>query len=190
MQSCATIWVMVLAILLTMLTLQAVSPAVPPATGMPAGPGVYCRRADSAWVKIEPAAVLDLKAKGIDGFLQTDGYNNLSMTITFRGPHAPLQIPALRPSFFVRGVGPATEALIARLSGEKDKRVLRTLSSDATVGNKMGVRKKEVMSTTASAYADHSFLVTLDEDLKPGEYILLFGNGNPSFDFGVIAAKK
>ncbi len=181
---------MIVRFLLTMLTLQALNPAPAPRPGIPEGQGVYCRHAGSGWMKIEPAAVLDLKASGIDGFLQTDGYNNLSMTITFRGPHAPLQVAARRPDFFVRGIGPASEALVARLSGEKDKRALRTNSADATVGNKMGVRKKEVMSSTATAYADHSFLVTLDEDLKPGEYVLLFGNGNPCFDFGIVAAKK
>lgn len=169
--------------LLALLLIQAEKPA--PVPGMPSPPGVYYRGGDSQWVKIEPAPVLDMKAKGVNTFIETNGYMNLNMTILYVGSHAPLQILEHRPTFYVRGAGPASEALIAQLASEKDRRMLQTVSSVASEGNKMGVKKKEIRSSTATIYADNSFSVVPDADLKPGEYILLFGNGNSSYAFGI-----
>jgi hypothetical protein len=178
---------MILSFLLVLVA-QAEKPALPP--GMPAAPGVYCRQGDLPWTKMESATVSDMKTKGIDTFIRTDGYMNLSMTIIYAGSRAPLQIAAPRPAFYVRGAGVAKDAVIAQLSRAKDSRTLQTASSAGGVDNKLGVKKSELRNSTVTVYADDSFSILPDEDLTPGEYILLFGNANTGYDFGITTRKR
>ena len=174
--------------LLLVLVAQADKAALPP--GMPPAPGVYCRQGELPWTKMESAVVSDMKTKGIDAFILTDGYMNLNMTIIYAGSRAPLQIAAPRPAFYVRGAGAAKDALIAQLSRAKDTRTLQTVSSEGGVDNKLGVKKNELRNSTVTVYDDGSFSVVHDEDLKPGEYILLFGSANTGYDFGVTIRGK
>ena len=174
--------------LLLVLVAQTEKAALPP--GMPTVPGVYCRQGDLPWTKMESAAVSDMKTKGMDSFIRTDGYMNLNMTIIYAGSRAPLQITAPRPAFYVRGLGFAKDAVIAQLSRAKDSRTLQTVSSAGGVDNKLGVKKSELRSSTVTVYADDSFSIVPDEDLKPGEYILLFGNANTGYDFAITTPKR
>jgi hypothetical protein len=174
--------------LLLVLVVQAEKAPLPP--GMPTAPGVYCRQGDLPWTKMESATVSDMKTKGMDTFIRTDGYMNLSMTIIYAGSRAPLQIAALRPAFYVRGAGAAKDAVIAQLSRAKDSRTLQTVSSAGGVDNKLGIKKNELRNSTVIVYADDSFSVVPDEDLKPGEYVLLFGSANTGYDFAVTTPKK
>jgi hypothetical protein len=174
--------------LLLVLVAQAEKAPLPP--GMPTAPGVYCRQGDLPWTKMESATVSDMKTKGMDTFIRTDGYMNLSMTIIYAGSRAPLQIAALRPAFYVRGAGAAKDAVIAQLSRAKDSRTLQTVSSAGGVDNKLGIKKNELRNSTVIVYADDSFSVVPDEDLKPGEYVLLFGSANTGYDFAVTTPKK
>ena len=139
---------------------------------------------------MESAAVSDMKTKGMNSFILTDGYMNLNMTIIYTGSRAPLQITTPRPAFYARGAGFAQDAVIAQLSRAKDSRTLQTVSSAGGAGNKLGVRKNELRNSTVTVYADDSFSIVPDEDLKPGEYMLLFGNANTGYDFGVITPRK
>ena len=103
--ACATISAMMILSLLLVLAVQAEKAALPP--GMPTAPGVYYRQGDLPWTKMDSATVSDMKTKGMDTFILTDGYMNLSMTIIYAGSRAPLQIAAPRPVFYIRGAGAA-----------------------------------------------------------------------------------
>lgn len=178
---------MILSFLLVLVA-QTENPALPP--GMPTAPGVYCRQGNLPWTKMESATVSDTKTKGIDTFIRTDGYMNLSMTIIYAGSRAPLQVAVPRPAFYVRGAGAAKDAVIAQLSRAEDRRTLQTASSAGGVDNKLGVKKNELRNSTVTVYADGSFSIVPDEDLKPGEYILLFGNPNTGCDFGITIPRR
>jgi hypothetical protein len=171
-----------------LLLLQAAKPA--PAPDIPASPGVHLRSGDSQWIRIEPASLVDTRTKGMDLFLQTGGFYNPDMTIVYRGARAPMQISEPRPTFYVRGIGSARDAIIVQLTGRKDSRTLQTSASAVAADNKGGFRKKEIQSLTGTVYADDSFSITPDRDLKSGEYLLLLSLTNVGFDFGINTPRK
>jgi len=53
------------------------------------------------------------------------------------------------------------------------------------VTNKEGFRRTDVRKLQLTEYADGSFSATPEENLKKGEYLLVFGNASSSFDFGI-----
>lgn len=173
--------------LLLVLIMQAPKPAPPP--GMPVTPGVYFRQGDAQWIKLEPASMADMKSKGMEQFMDTYGYFNLDLTVTYTGAQAAAQIPVPRPVFYVRGVGSSKEAMIVQLTRKKDSRTIRTSSSAATTENKGGFKKQEIQNVTVTVYSDESFSVAPEDDLKPGEYLLVFGYANAGFDFGISRTK-
>ncbi len=173
---------------LLLLLMQAAKPA--PAPDIPASAGVYLRSGDSQWTRIEPASLADTRTKGLELFLQTGGFYNPDMTIVYRGARAPLQIPVSRPTFYVRGIGSARDVIIVQVTSRKDSRTLQTSASAVAADNKGGFRKKEIQSTMVTVYADDSFSITPDKDLKSGEYLLLLSLTHVGFDFGIILPKK
>lgn len=174
--------------LLFLVFVQAAKPA--PVPGMPTAAGVYFWQNDVQWAKMETAAMADMKSKGMGEFLQTDGYTNLNVTVTYQGAQAKLQIPAARPTFDVRGTGSARDAMIILLTRRKDSRTVRTDSSLATVDNRAGFRKDDIQPVTVTVYSDGSYSLTPERDLKPGEYALVFGFANAAYDFGITRLKK
>ncbi len=175
-------------LVLLLLLMQAAKPA--PVPGMPAAAGVYFRQDDAQWIKLEPAAMADMRSKGMGDFLDTAGYHNLDVTVTYQGVQAKMQIAAQRPIFYVRGVGSAKEATVVHLTRKKDNRTVKTVSSAATTENKGGFTTEEIEPVTVTINTDDSFSVAPDQELKPGEYLLAFSYANAGFDFGVSRTKK
>lgn len=168
--------------------LQASRPS--PIPGLPATAGAYYRQEDGAWMKLEPPVSNKSRTKGMGLFIETDGLSNLDMTTIYKGAQARIQIAAPQPVFFVRGVGSAKDAVIVQLTPKKDSRSVETSSSAATVDNKGGFKKGAIRKVLVTVYSDDSFSVIPEDELKPGEYLLAFGNSDVGFDFGVIPAKK
>jgi hypothetical protein len=174
--------------MLLFLLAQAEKPAPP--QGMPLDPGVYLRQVDGQWVKLAQVSMADMKTKGLGTYLETDGQSNLSVTIVYQGAKAPLQIAAARPTLYVRGVGAAADAMIVKFSRQKETRTLQSSSSAGNVENRGGFNKKDIQTLSIVIYSDSSFSLTPQKDLKPGEYLFLFGFANSGFDFGVNPAKE
>ncbi len=139
---------------------------------------------------MEIAAMADMKSKGMGEFLETDGYTNLNVTVTYQGAQAKTQIPMARPSFDVRGTGSPNDAMIIALTRRKDSRTVRTDSSLATVDNRAGFRKDDIQPVVVTVYSDNSYSVTPEQDLKPGEYALVFGFTNAAYDFSITRPRK
>ncbi len=123
-------------------------------------------------------------------FAETGGYTNLGMSIICSGSRASARLSVPKPTFFVRGAGSSKDVLLVRLTQKKDKRTFKTSSVDATVENKGGFRKGNIRKTTIVSNSDNSFLVTPEEDLKPGEYLLVFGYATAGYDFGIDYPEK
>jgi hypothetical protein len=174
--------------LMLLCLMQLAKPA--PVPGLPEAAGVYFRQDNTEWIKIETAVMAAMKSKGMGEFLETDGYTNLDMLVTYEGAQAKLQIPMPRPTLYVRGAGSAKDAMIVSLTRKKDSRTVRTASSVATVENRAGFRKDEIQRVTVTVYSDNSFAVTPEQDLKPGEFALVFGFANAAYDFGITRPKK
>jgi hypothetical protein len=158
-------------------------PGIP---GFPEGQGVYCRMTESGWTKLEPATISELKSEGIKRFIETAGLSTIYTTITYKGSKASIRVPDARPVFFVRGTGSTQDAIIVRLTQKKDSRETYTESDNTTYDNKGGYKTSEIQRLLITPYSKDAFSATPEEGLKPGEYLLTFGNTNVGFDFSVF----
>jgi hypothetical protein len=174
--------------LLLIVLLQAAKPA--PVPDLPAEAGVYLRSGTGQWARIEIAPMADMKSKGMSDFLDSAGYTNLDVTVAYQGAQAKLQIPAPRPIFYVRGAGSPNDAMIVSLTRKSDHRIVRTATAVATVGNRAGFKKDQIHNVSVTVFSDNSFSVTPEEDLKAGEYALVFGFASTAHDFGVTRIKR
>jgi hypothetical protein len=127
----------------------------------------------------------NMKTKGVDMFLETYGLTSLDLAIDYDGARSKAQISSPRPSFYCRAAGSAKDALIIQLTTKKDRRTIRTSSGNATTANKGGFKKDAIRNVTVTEYRDGSFSVAPQQDLRPGEYLLVFGPANTGFDFGI-----
>ncbi len=160
-------------------------PKPEPPAGMPQGTGVYYRQSSGKWQKLDPAYVDASKVKGMEAYLDTDGYTALNMNYEYLGVSAPLQLPETQPVFYVRGIGAPQYAQIVQLTAKKDRRTVRTVSTEVSVGNRGGFKRDQIRPVTITALSDGSYSITPVNGLKPGEYLLALGNAVTGFDFGI-----
>jgi hypothetical protein len=113
---------------------------------------------------------------------------------TFRGAEARIQVGDKRPTFYIKElpmlatVAGRTERdlIIIRFDKKKDHRELQTTSGGNMFTFKSGISKERLPDITTKTVSDGIFVVTPNDDLKPGEYMLTFSAlGNSGCDFGV-----
>ncbi|MBN1568290.1 MAG: hypothetical protein JXA73_10625 [Acidobacteria bacterium] len=155
-----------------------------PAPVLPEAAGIYFRQND-AWIRLQPAIVSGASASGMELFVYTGAYTDMSMSITCPGPRASVRIQQQKPTLFVRGIGAARDAMLVRLKKKKDSRVLKSAFSNVTVENKGGFIKKDIYKLIIAEYPDGSFSASPEKRLPAGEYLLVFGNAPTVYDFGV-----
>lgn len=116
------------------------------------------------------------------------------MVWTFRGTESPAQISDKRPKFCVKE-SPALaniagrsrrDLLIIRFDKKKDHRELQTTTGGNMFTFKAGLGKDRTPEINTEAIADGVFIITENEDLKPGEYMVTFSSlGLTGYDFGI-----
>ena len=167
---------------LLLLLLQLAGPSAPP--DMPPDSGVYFRQ-EGKWISLKTSAVAGVNTKGLEQYIQTDGFTGLAMDFVCQGALALIRIPSQKPVFYVRGIGLPNDALIVQFEQKKNSRYLRTSLSSSNAANKAGFRENAIRKVDIVIFSDKSFSITPKEDLKPGEYLLTFGNATNSYDFGI-----
>jgi hypothetical protein len=151
---------------------------------VPDSPGVYFRQDDRNWIGL-PKALADSKMKGFDLFVSSGGYTNLNADLVLPGAKSSIRITIPRPIFFVRELGRPQDVMLIRLTQRKQSRTFHTSSGRETVENKGGFRKGDIRKIAIAKNPDNTLSITPEENLKPGEYLLVLGDANASFDFGV-----
>jgi len=160
-----------------------------PAPGIPASPGVYYRQNDNNWISLPRAPVSGTKAKGLSLFVETGGFTKLGTDIMCPGARASTRILVPRPTLYIRESGHPKDAMLIRLTQKKKSRTFHTSSADATVENKEGFRKADIQKAIVTEYTGGIASVTPEENLKPGEYLLVLGAEDTCFDFGIDAKR-
>jgi len=156
----------------------------------PKGQGVFCRLEASKWAALAPATIVDTELEGMKRFLETVGQSAIYTTITYSGEKAKVQIPDVRPVFFIRGVALAQNALIVRLTQKKDSRETYTESDNTTYDNRGGYKTSEIRRLIITSYSKDAFAATPEEPLKSGEYLLTFGNTHVGYDFSIVVLEE
>jgi hypothetical protein len=156
-----------------------------PAPNIPDPPGVYYLQDDGGWVRLTKAPMAKTSTKGLALFVETGGYTNLETDVVCPGARALTRLSGPRPTFYVRGVGSSNDAMLIQFTQKKESRTFHKSSAAATVENKIGVKKEAIRKTAITSFPDGTFSLMPEADLKPGEYLLIIGDADTSFEFGI-----
>ena len=149
-------------------------------------------QSSQGWKKLEPISMAGGGLKHV-GKMFVPGLTP-QMVWTFHGEEAPVQIEDKRPTFCIKELPSLADVagrsgrdlIIVRLDKKKDHRELQTTSGGNMFTFKAGIGKDRLPDITTKTVSDGVFVVTPNEDLKPGEYMLTFAAlGNSGYDFGI-----
>jgi hypothetical protein len=182
-------YVVVLAAL-SLLCVGQIAPAVPQDV-QSLSDGFYYKTSQG-WQKLE---VLSMGGGGLKhaGKMFVPGLTP-QMVWTFRGAESPGLIDDKRPTFCIKelpalaeiGGRSGRDLLIVRFDKKKDHRELQTTNGGNMFTFKAGLSKDRTPDITTKTLADGIFMLTPNEDLKPGEYMVTFSAlGNSGYDFGI-----
>jgi hypothetical protein len=143
--------------------------------------GVYWKDGPT-FVFIEGAAIARTKAGGRAASFATDGIRGQHWDAVLEGPTSKNHVKDRRPIFYLYvpdGSSAADYALI-KLQKKGDRREFQVGSFGGIGGGKSGVKKDKEVSCSSEHVGIRMYKITLNEDLKPGEYAFFMGTGSQS----------
>ena len=140
--------------------------------------GVYWKNGTS-FVLIQGRAIDQTKVGGRAGSYFTDGMRNQHWDAYIEGPASANIVKERRPSFYfyVPDGNDASDYVLIKLNKKSDRREFQVGSFGGVTGGKTGVKRDKEVPYKAEHVAIRTYRVTLDEDLKPGEYAFFMGTG-------------
>ena len=157
----------------TSVTPMTVDPNLPPPEV-----GVYWKdRAN--FVLLQGQALTNTKAGGKAGSLFTNGMRNQHWDATIEGPTSRNLVRERHPSFYfyVPDGSDAGDYVLIKLNKKSDHREFQVGSFGGITGGKSGVKKDKELAFKADHVGIRMYKVTLESDLKPGEYAFFMGTG-------------
>jgi len=143
--------------------------------------GVYWKDGPT-FVFIEGAAIARTKAGGRAASFATEGIRGQHWDAILEGPTSKNHVKDRRPIFYLYvpdGASAADYALI-KLQKKGDRREFQVGSFGGIGGGKSGVKRDKEVSCSSEHVGIRMYKITLNEDLKPGEYAFFMGTGAQS----------
>ena len=140
--------------------------------------GVYWKdRAN--FVLLQGQALTNTKAGGKAGSLFTNGMRNQHWDATIEGPTSKNVVRERHPMFYfyVPDGSDAADYVLIKLNKKGDRREFQVGSFGGITGGKSGVKKDKELAFKADHVGIRMYKVTLETDLKPGEYAFFMGTG-------------
>ena len=168
-----------------------INPGAPPATIVAAASpltidpnlpppevGVYWKNGPN-FVMIEGRAVDQTKAGGRAGSLFTDGLRNQHWDAYVEGPTSKNIVKERQPVFYfyVPDGEDSSDYVLIRLNKKGDRREFQVGSFGGITGGKSGVKRDKELDFKTDHVAIRTYRVTLNTELKPGEYAFFMGTG-------------
>jgi len=168
-----------------------ISPGAPPATVIAAAApmtidpnlpppevGVYWKDGVK-FVLIQGRALTNMKAGGKAGSMFTDGLRNQHWDAFVEGPTSQNAVKERRPVFYlyVPDGSDSSDYALIKLNKKGNRREFQVGSFGGIRGGKSGVKRDKEVSFQAEHVGIRTYKVTLDADLKPGEYAFFMGTG-------------
>jgi hypothetical protein len=141
--------------------------------------GVYWKDA-SRFVLIEGQALSAAKIGGRAGSMFTYGFRGLHWDAYLNGPTSANIVKERRPVFYVYvpdGASSSDYSLL-KMNRKGDRREFQVGSLSGKMGGgKAGVKRDKEVPFQAEHVGIRIYRITLDQDLKPGEYAFFMGTG-------------
>jgi hypothetical protein len=143
--------------------------------------GVYWKDAQT-FVLIQGMTLSKVKAGGRAGAFFTNGMRSEHWDATIEGPTSRNHVKDRRPVFYLYVPDGDTSAdyVLIRLEKKGDRREFEVGSFGGVTGGKAGVKNEKEVPFHAEHVGIRMYRVTLDADLKAGEYGFFLGTGMQS----------
>ena len=143
--------------------------------------GVYWK--DGAnFILIQGQAISSAKAGGRAGSFFTYGMRGQHWDATLNGPTSNNHVKDRHPLFYfyVPDGTDASDYVLIKLEKKSDRREFQIGSFGGVSGGKSGVKKDKEVIFRSEHVGIRIYKITLDGDLKPGEYAFFMGTGTQS----------
>jgi hypothetical protein len=143
--------------------------------------GVYWRDGQT-FVLIQGMTLTQAKVGGRAGAFFTNGMRSEHWDATIEGPTSKNRVKDRRPVFYfyVPDGDTAADYVLIKLEKKGDRREFQVGSFGGVTGGKSGVKKDKEVPYHAEHVGIRVYKITLDSDLKPGEYAFFLGTGAQS----------
>jgi hypothetical protein len=140
--------------------------------------GVYWKDG-TRFTLVQGQTVTNTKAGGKAGSLFTNGMRNQHWDATIEGPVSKNVVKDRRPLFFiyVPDGSDSSDYLLISLNKKSDHREFQIGSFGGITGGKSGVKRDKELQFHADHMGIRIYKISLDSDLKPGEYAFFMGTG-------------
>jgi hypothetical protein len=140
--------------------------------------GIYWKNGVK-FTQVEGQAVTNTKAGGKAGSFFTNGLRNQHWDATIAGPKSKTIVQETRPTFYlyVPDGADSSDYVLISLNKKSDHREFQIGSFGGITGGKSGVKSEKEHPFKAEHVGIRMYKVTLDMDLKPGEYAFFMGTG-------------
>jgi hypothetical protein len=140
--------------------------------------GVYWKDGVN-FVLIQGQALTNMKAGGKAGSFFTDGMRNQHWDAFVEGPKSKNVVRERRPTFYlyVPDGNDASDYVLIKMNKKGNRREFQVGSFGGISGGKSGVKRDKEVPIKAEHVGIRTYRVTLDEDLKPGEFAFFMGTG-------------
>jgi hypothetical protein len=140
--------------------------------------GVYWKDG-TKFTLLQGQAVTNAKAGGKAGSFFTDGMRNQHWDATIEGPSSKNVVKDRRPLFYiyVPDGSDSSDYVLITLNKKSDHREFQIGSFGGITGGKSGVKRDKELQFHADHMGIRIYKITLDSDLKPGEYAFFMGTG-------------
>lgn len=141
--------------------------------------GVYWKDGQS-FDLIPGFALTNEKVGGRAGAIFTDGIRGQHWDATIDGPTSKNIVKDRHPTFYiyVPDGNSAADYVLVSLNKKEDHREFQVGSFGGFTQGKSGVKKDKQVPFTAEHVGIRTYKITLQNDLKPGEYAFFMGTGN------------
>jgi hypothetical protein len=140
--------------------------------------GIYWK--DGAnFMLVQGRTVTQAKVGGRAGAFFTNGMRSEHWDATIEGPTSQNRLKDRHPVFYfyVADGTTASDYVLIKLEKKSDHREFQVGSFGGVTGGKSGVKRDKEISFKAEHVAIRTYRITLDADLKPGEYGFFMGTG-------------
>jgi hypothetical protein len=140
--------------------------------------GVYWKDG-YAFQRIESEIVSQAKVGGRAGSMFTYGMRSEHWDAYINGSTSKNRVRERRPMFYfyVPDGASAADFILIKLQKKGNRREFQIGSFGGLTGGKSGVKRDKEVPYRAEHVAVRTYRITLDEDLKPGEYAFFMGTG-------------
>ena len=153
--------------------------------------GVYWKDGPN-FVMVPGQALTQTKAGGRAGSIFTDGLRNQHWDAYVDGPASKNVVRERRPTFYlyVPEGDTSSDYVLIKLNQKGNRREFQVGSFGGVTGGKSGVQKDKEVSFTAEHMGIRIYKITLNEELKPGQYAFFLGTGESASMSGAMGGNR